>query len=125
MKRVIDETSPGPGRYSPRIKYARYHNGSAGYMGMKMNDNLLLLKTGTNSEVAPTSYEIGNKSQYHKYVHSPMFSFGNDKRQALHKKLNTKQETYALYSSFGDQIMAPKDSRPQFSFGKANRFGRE
>lgn len=125
MKRVIDETSPGPGRYSPKIKYAKYHNGSAGYMGMKMKDNLLIAKTGTNSEVGPTSYEIGNKSQYHKYVHSPMFSFGNNKRQGLHKKLNTKQETYALYSSFGDQIMAPKDSRPQFSFGKANRFGRE
>ena len=125
MKRVIDESSPGPGRYSPRINYARYHNGSAGYMGMKMNDNLLIPKTGTNSEVAPTSYEIGNKSQCHKFIRSPMFSFGNEKRKALHKKLNTKQETYAVYSAFGDQIMAPKDSRPQFTFGKANRFGRE
>ena len=122
MKRIIDESSPGPGRYSPRIRFARYHNGTAGYMGMKLNDNLAIPKTGTSCDVAPTSYEIGNRSQYTKFEHSPRFSFGNDKRKPLNRDINTKHETYAMYSSIGEQIMAPKDTLPQFTFGKAQRF---
>ena len=30
-----------------------------------------------------------------------------------------------MYSSIGEQIMTPKDSRPQFSFGKADRFSQK
>ena len=122
MKPTIEQTTPGPGRYNPSIRFARYHNGSAGYMGIKGRYDSIMPKTGTNADVGPSTYEIGNRSQIIKFSHSPKFTFGNDKRKGLGKKAITKSETYADYSSLGEQIMAPKDSRPQFSFGKAERF---
>ena len=50
-------------------------------------------KTGTNKDVAPTSYEIASKSQIIKFPHSPKYSFGSDKRRGLGKKIETKNET--------------------------------
>ena len=94
-------------------------------MGIKLAHNSIMPKTGTNKDVAPTSYEIASKSQIIKFPHSPKYSFGSDKRRGLGKKIETKNETYAMYSSIGEQIMTPKDSRPQFSFGKADRFSQK
>lgn len=91
-------------------------------MGIKLNYNSIMPLTGTNKDVGPTSYEIGNRSQIIKFPHSPKYSFGEDKRKGLNRKLNTKNETYAMYSSLGEQVLAVKDSRPQFSFGKSSRF---
>lgn len=123
MKRILEQSSPGPGKYDPSIRYARYHNGSAGYMGMKSKTNAILVPVGTHGEVvAPTSYEIGEKSDVHKFSYSPKYSFGHDQRKSLGRKKYTKDETYAVISSCGEQVLAPKESVPQYSFGKSQRF---
>ena len=118
-----EQVNPGPGRYNPSIHYAKYNNGSAGYMGIKVKTNGIMVPTGTHgTDVAPTSYEIGEKSDVHKFVYSPKYSFGGDVRKSLGKTIPTKHETYAVVSSCGEQILAQKDSRPQFTFGKEPRF---
>ena len=92
-------------------------------MGIKVKTNGVMVPVGTHGEIiAPTSYEIGEKSDVYKFSYSPKYTFGLDKRKSLGEKINTKNETYAVISSCGEQIFSVKDSRPQFSFSKAPRF---
>lgn len=122
-KHIFEESTPGPGKYQPSIKYARYHNGGAGYMGIKIKSNMTRVPVGTEgTKVGPTSYEIGEQSDKYKFAFSPKFSFGNGIRKTLGKKIETKNETYAIVSACGEQVNSPKDSRPQFTFSKAKRF---
>ena len=81
-------------------------------------------KSGCNNNVSPWSYEIGEKSNLIKFNNSPKFKFGNGNRSENKNTNLSLGDRYLIYSSFGEQIMTQKDSRPQFTFGKENRFGK-
>ena len=116
---------PGPGRYNPRDIYFKYYgNNSSGYMRPKGNFSLNR-KSACNENVSPGTYEIRDKSNLYKFSNSPKFKFGNEERNG-NNKFNSFNlgDRYLQYSAFGEQIMTQKDSRPQFSFGKEDRFGK-
>ena len=115
---------PGPGRYNPRDIYFKYYgNNSSGYMRPKGNFSLNR-KSACNENVSPGSYEIRDKSNLYKFSNSPKFKFGNEERNENKFNSFSIGDRYLQYSAFGEQIMTQKDSRPQFSFGKENRFGK-
>lgn len=89
---------------------------------MRLKNGSIFKKSETGPEVAPTSYEIGNRSQFHKFDHSPKYSFGLEKRKFINRDNITKNETYFDYSSVGEQVLGTKESKPQYSFGKDIRF---
>ena len=64
------------------------------------------------------------KSNLIKFNNSPKFKFGNGNRSENKNTNLSLGDRYLIYSSFGEQIMTQKDSRPQFTFGKENRFGK-
>jgi hypothetical protein len=122
---VEGATEPGPGRYYPKDIYFKYQgNRLGGYMGPKYGKSSFIKNTGTNENVGPTSYEIGEKSNLIKFNNSPKFKFGNGNRSENKNTNLSLGDRYLIYSSFGEQIMTQKDSRPQFTFGKENRFGK-
>lgn len=125
FKEYIDSfTLPGPGKYNPNYNYYKYYNNnSSGYMRPKGNFGLER-KSGCNNNVSPWSYEIGEKSNLIKFNNSPKFKFGNGNRSENKNTNLSLGDRYLIYSSFGEQIMTQKDSRPQFTFGKENRFGK-
>ena len=51
----------------------------------------------------------------------PIWSIGKDKRKGLFNRTWTKNETYEIYSSVGDQIRTHKRSEPKINIGKATR----
>lgn len=121
MTHLFKNKSPGPDRYDPKYESVKEKGPSYG-IGQRLSYNSIIPLTGTTPDIAPGSYEIAEKSQYHKFSHSPKIKFGNDKRKPLNLKKNTKTETYSAYSSIGTQFNSPKKSEPQSSFGKADRF---
>ena len=79
-----EQVNPGPGRYNPSLHYAKYNNGGAGYMGMKIKTNGIMVPNGTHgTDVAPTSYEIGEKSVnaniIPEYIEEAIFKIENRK----------------------------------------------
>lgn len=119
----MDQSTPGPGRYDPSIHYCKYNNQGAGYLGIKLKTSGIIDKRGTDGEnIGPTSYEIAEKSNRHKFPYSPKYSFGLDNRKSLGKKIETKNETYSIVNSCGKQVIAFKQSQPEYSFSKSSRF---
>ena len=51
--------NPGPGRYDPNIKPTR-EKAPTYFFGEKMKTNSLMNMTGTNEQVGPATYGIGN-----------------------------------------------------------------
>ena len=92
-------------------------------MGIAYKNSGIRIPVGTEgAKVGPTTYELAEKSDKHKFAYSPKYSFGGDIRKSLGRKPETKDETYAVVSSLGEQASSPKDSRPQFTFSRAKRF---
>ena len=125
IKNLKEASKPGPGGYNPNYNYYKYKQNNYGYMGIKTENNK---KNEDNNEVNDEgkyyniNYQIGSNINNYKLSSSPRFIFGTSKRY-LDKKSGLKiNESYLKYSSFGEQIMAQKDTRPIFSFGKQNRF---
>lgn len=118
---MFKEKSPGPGRYSPKYESIK-EKGPAYGIGLRLAYNSIMVPSGTTREIAPGTYEIGEKSDLHKFSHSQKSKFGCEIRKPLNPKKNTINETYMLYSSMGCQTNSPKKSEPQSSFGKADRF---
>ena len=122
IKYNFRETTPGPGRYDPtfknKIKYPSYYLGEK----TKFNDPLYI-HTGTNKNVGPGKYNIDPSDKLRStWTNLPKYSIGNGKRKELGNKKWTKNETYYMYSSFGDQIQTKKRSEPRTKEGKSTRF---
>ena len=140
------EVVPGPGRYDPSYKYTKPHSYTY-FMGEKFKTLTLNLLTGTDSVVGPGKYDVVysmndleiakdkdkkkiwnktfNEVKRNKYtsIHQdpPIWSIGKNKRKGLFNKTWTKNETYEIYSSVGDQIRTHKRSEPKINIGKSTR----
>ena len=121
----FSEKVPGPGRYDPNFRSKSQVMKAPTYvLGVKGNANSLNLLTGTGKNVAPWSYDqskVLSLSQHPKFA---KYSFQRAERKGPEQKLWTKNESYFLYSSFGDQIMTTKTSEPKQSMTKSTRDGR-
>ena len=141
------EAVPGPGRYDPSYKLTKPHSYKY-FIGEKFKTLTLNLLTGTDKVVGPGKYDIvysmndliGNskkdsnkidwgkkfaevKRNTYTSIHQdfPIWSFIKAKRKELYNKTWTKNETYEIYSSIGDQIRTHKRSEPKINIGKSTR----
>ena len=118
---------PGPGGYNPNLSFYKYRSNNYGYMGIKTNLKKDKDKNKDNSrnKFYNVNCQIGSNINNFKFDNSPKFIFGTSKRD-LEKKNNgfTVDDKYIKYSAFGEQIMAQKNSRPIYSFGKQERFNK-
>ena len=140
------EVVPGPGRYDPSYKYTKPHSYTY-FIGEKFKTLTLNLLTGTDSVVGPGKYDVVysmndleiakdknkkkiwnktfNEVKRNKFtsIHQdpPIWSIGKNKRKGLFNKTWTKNETYEIYSSVGDQIRTHKRSQPKINIGKSTR----
>ena len=121
----FSEKVPGPGRYDPNYRSKSQVFKAPSYvLGVKGNANSLDLKTGTGKNVAPWSYDqskVLSLSQHPKFA---KYSFQKAERKGPEQKLWTKNESYFMYSSFGNQIMTMKNTEPIQSMTKSTRDGR-
>ena len=114
------ENSPGPGRYEPSL-YLTRPRGFNYVFGEKLGSFSFKNKIGTNEMVGPSSYKVEQSKNHSKHKDFPMWSFGKDRRKGLFNKTWSKNETYEIYSSIGDQIRAYKISEPKINIGKSTR----
>ena len=118
-----EAVKPGPGGYNPNYNYYKYKQNNYGYMGIKTEDNKLKNKINNDdSKYYNLNCQLGSDINNIKFSNSPRFIFGTSKRDLAKKGEVKINESYLKYSAFGEQIMAQKDSRPIYSFGKKNRF---
>ena len=114
------ENSPGPGRYDPSLKLTRPK--AFNYViGEQLKSLALKRLTGTNENVGPSSYQIENCKNTSIHKNFPFYSVGKDPRKGLFNKTWTKNETYEIYSSLGEQIRTHKTSEPKINIGKSTR----
>ena len=117
-----EAVKPGPGNYNPNYNYYKYKQYNYGYMGIKSEDNSQNEDEDKDERKYNIDCQIGSNINNYKFSNSPKFVFGTSKRD-LNKKNGSKiHESYLKYSSFGEQIMTQKDTRPIYSFGKQDRF---
>ena len=125
FKNYCNEASrPGPGGYNPAYSLYKYKKNNYGYMGIKPE-----IKKEKDVYDKRSFYEvncqIGSNVNNYKFVNSPSYVFGTSKRDLEKKKNRSKiNDRYLKYSSFGEQIMTQKNSRPNYSFGKQERFNK-
>ena len=114
------EKSPGPGRYEPKMKLIKPH--AFNYViGEKLNSLTFKNLSGTNEVVGPSSYKVENSKHTSIHRDFPVWSLGKAERKGLFNKTWTKNETYEIYSSIGDQIRTHKTSEPKINIGKSTR----
>lgn len=116
----FNEKTPGPGRYEPKFEIQKKKMPSY-YLGLKLKGNSVSLQTGTGINVAPWSYNQDNVTSLSQHREFPVYSFQKDKRKPLGDKVWTKNESYFVYSSMGNQVMAQKPTMPVESFTKSTR----
>ncbi len=119
-----EAVKPGPGGYNPNYNYYKYKQYNYGYMGIKTedNNNNKNKMKDDDGKYYNVNVQIGSDINNYKFSNSPKFIFGTSKRDLAKKRGVKINESYLKYSAFGEQIMAQKDSRPNFSFGKQDRF---
>ena len=113
--------SPGPGRYEPLYEKNSKMKKSPSYiLGMKTNLNSNV-NIGSGLNVGPSTYnqdKIDKLSQHKKF---PVYSFQKSLRRNLSNKNYCKNESYFIYSAFGEQIMTKKPTMPRASFTRSTR----
>ena len=119
------EKVPGPGRYEPNYRSKSQCKTAPSYvLGIKTGGCSIDTPTGTGINVAPWSYKqekFVNSSQHPRFA---KYSFQKAPRKGLEQKVWTKNESYFVYSAFGDQIMTRKPTEPKQSMTKSTRDGR-
>ena len=112
------ENSPGPGRYDPDIRAIKPKNFKY-VIGEKLESNALKIFTGTDKIVGPGKYDVNNFTSKHRKF--PKWSMGKAEKKGLFNKTFTKNETYEVYSSIGDQIRTHKKSEAKIHIGNSTR----
>ena len=118
---------PGPGGYNPNFDLYKYKRNNYGYMGIKteINKNKDQDKYGVGKKFYNVNCQIGSNINNYKFANCPKYVFGTSERGFEKKNKGGKiNERYLKYSSFGEQIMTQKNSRPNYSFGKQERFNK-
>ena len=118
------EKAPGPGRYDPKYRSKSQCQKAPSYvLGIKPNGCSIDTPTGTGINVAPWSYKQDNVKALSQHPNFAKYSFQKAPRKGLEEKVWTKNESYFVYSSFGNQIMTKKPTEPIITLPKATRDG--
>ena len=124
-KKINRERELGPGVYDPNIDLYKYRKNNYGYMGIKTELNKEKDKSNGENQYYNINCQIGSNINNYKFANSPRYIFGTSIRDLQKKNKEFKiNERYLKYSSFGEQIMTQKNSRPIYSFGKQERFNK-
>lgn len=124
-KKINRERELGPGVYDPNIDLYKYRKNNYGYMGIKTELNKEKDKSNGENKYYNINCQIGSNINNYKFANSPRYIFGTSIRDLQKKNKEFKiNERYLKYSSFGEQIMTQKNSRPIYSFGKQERFNK-
>jgi Sperm-tail PG-rich repeat len=91
------------------------------FLGEKSNKDCLELHVGTNDLIGPGAYKPEESKKPSKHTDSPKWTIGKSKRKGLNLKVWTKNETYAVVSSVGDQAVSRKKTEPKIKMGKSTR----
>ena len=119
------EKVPGPGRYDPKYQSKSQVKKTPSYfLGIKPSGCSIDTPTGTGINVAPWSYKQDNVKALSQHPNFAKYSFQKAARKGLEDKVWTKNESYFVYSSFGNQIMTTKTTEPIQSMPKSTRNGR-
>ena len=114
------ENSPGPGRYEPSF-YLTKPRGFNYVFGEKLGSFSIKNMCSTNEMVGPSSYKVEQCKHNSRHRDFPTWSFGKGERKGLFNKTWTKNETYEIYSSMGDQVRNYRTSEPKINIGKSTR----
>ena len=114
------EKTPGPGRYTPSMKSIKPKSAKY-FIGEKTGFSALKLMTGTDKEVGPGKYRPESAVYHSHHQKFPKYSFTKDKRRPLNPKPWTKNESYWIYSSMGNQIQSKKKTEEMVKIGKSTR----
>ena len=120
VKYDFREKTPGPGRYTPSIKYIRPKS-ALYFIGEKTGNSAMKLMTGTNQEVGPGKYRPETANFNSKHQKFPIYSIGKGKRKPLQPTPCAKNESYWIYSSIGTQIQSKKKTEEMVKIGKSTR----
>ena len=124
-KKINRERELGPGVYDPNIDLYKYRKNNYGYMGIKTELNKEKDISNGENKYYNINCQIGSNINNYKFANSPRYIFGTSIRDLQKKNKEFKiNERYLKYSSFGEQIMTQKNSRPIYSFGKQERFNK-
>ena len=118
---------PGPGGYNPNLELYKYKRNNYGYMGRKNENkkNKDNEKSNDEKKFYNVNCQIGSNINNYKFSNSPRYVFGTSMRDLEKKNKKAKiEDRYLKYSSFGQQIIAQKNTRPIYSFGKQERFNK-
>ena len=75
----------------------------------------------TNEMVGPSSYRAEEAKKNSRHQDFPVWSFAKSERKGLFNKTWTKNETYEIYSSIGNQVRNYKTSEPVINIGNSTR----
>lgn len=119
------EKVPGPGRYDPNYRSkSQCRTAPSYFLGIKPSGCSIDTPTGTGINVAPWSYKQEKFINLSKHPTFSKYSFQKTERKGLEEKVWTKNESYFVYSGFGNQIMTKKTTEPIQSMTRSTRDGR-
>ena len=90
-------------------------------IGEQLDSLTFKILSGTNEVVGPASYKVENSKHTSVHRDFPVWSIGKDPRKGLFNRTWTKNETYEIYSSLGDQTRNYRRSEPKINIGKSTR----
>ena len=91
------------------------------FLGEKSKNHCLELNVGTNDLVGPATYKPEASKKPSNHTDSPKWTIGKSKRKGLNLKVWTKNETYCIVSSLGNQQNSNKLTEPKIRMGKSTR----
>ena len=116
IKYNFTEHTLGPGRYEPNYKITKLKTPSY-YVGEKV-----VIDINKNFYPGPGQYHIRDADKtLSKWKNMPTYRFGISSRRKLKNPKWTKNETFYIYSSIGDQIMTKKRTEARPKEGKSTR----